>query len=143
MIRPATAADIPELARLGKAWHAASHWPEFVPYDEGDLALTLGAILSSDDAFLLVSEKDGLCGAICVQFVRMYFNSRAKFANEFFWFSNDPRLGLKLLREAERVAFERGAACFILGNQTNDERIAGIYTRLGYRPFSGNFVKGR
>lgn len=143
MIREATVEDLPEICRRGVDWHGASHWPEFSPFNADDFAASLTDIIASDKAVLLVSGDNKITGAICVLYVPLYFNFAARLAQEFFWFSDDPKTGLGLLRAAEARAFGDGCTCFLLGAQNIESRTEKIYGRLGYVPFNGNFVKGR
>ena len=48
-----------------------------------------------------------------------------------------------LIRAAEAQAFEEGAQRFTMGNSAkyDDAGIAKLYTRLGFMPHSGNFIK--
>lgn len=140
MIRRAVLADIPELVRLGAHWHAKSHWPAHAAFIPEDLSAWLMEALEA--AILLVSDEGGITGTICYFVTPLYFNRSARIGQEFFWFSDDPRTGLRLLKEAERLAGEAGATSHVIGSQLNDERTARVYGRLGYEPFSGNFVKG-
>lgn len=143
MIRKAVTADIPTLIENGERWHAESHWPDHASYVAEDFGASLAAAIASDDAFVLVSEADVLTGVICVQSIPLYFNLTHRIALETFWFSDDPKTGLKLLREAEKRAEECGSWPFFLGTQGPADVAAKVYGRLGYSPFGANFVKGR
>jgi hypothetical protein len=139
LIREATLADIPELVIHGKRWHGASHWPVFAGYVPEDFAANIEATIASPDGLVLVSGDDVITGVICVVFGRLYFNNAKRIALESYWFSDNPKTGIKLLKAAEKRA---GGMPFVLGSQDNSERTTRVYGCLGYAPFGANFVKG-
>ena len=135
MIRLATETDIPAMLAMaekfiGKAWAHAG-----VPYCPETAERLLRGLIGSENGFVLVNED---CSAmIGVALHTWHFNAAVKTATELFWWSETSSgAGRALLREAEALAHQMGAATFNMGcmEGMRAETLDRFYGRDGFAP---------
>lgn len=147
MIRQAAPSDLPELLRMGTAFHAVTGVADLIPLDAGTLTNTFLNLIENDDAALLVMEGDeGLVGATGALLHPHYFNAAHKTGQELFWWI-DPEhrgAGAILFDALEAWVRERGAQTFsmIALEALEAERVGLIYRRRGYRPVERSYLRG-
>lgn len=147
MIRDATPADIPEIARLGELFHAEAGWGDIVEYSVEDTQKTLTHLVTSDDGILLVADNDGEIVGMAGGFAHpVYFNHAHKSGQELFWWMKpDLRDGTgRLLLEAmEDRARAIGCSSWamIALDKVNPELTGRIYRRRGYRASEHSYIK--
>ena len=130
MIRAATSDDVPRLVEMGRRFRAETGYARHLaenPAKMAELATQL-----ADAGSLLVSERNGAIVGMLGWIVYPHFISGEMMGTEVFWWV-EPECrgeGIKLLREAERVARTQGAAKMQMIAPT--DRVATLYQRLGY-----------
>ena len=137
MIREAVEADIPELVEMARAFHAASHYQDAVPFIAGDVASTLETLIADDDGVVLRHDSGLIAGVIAP----FFFNAGYRQAIELMWYAT--RDGRALLTAFEAWANERRAGCIIMGSLSSgrESRVAEIYKRRGYVPGETLYIK--
>lgn len=139
MIRPATPADAPAIARLGARFFAEAGWSE-LEYNEEDCADFLNRTIGKDHFICFVSGEpiDGMIAGVIGP---AYFSASQKSGEELFWYG---RNGLALLTALESEAKRRGCVAFTMKSLAllGGERMAKLYQRRGYRPSESAFIKG-
>lgn len=148
MIRPATADDIPTIARLGKEFHAQAQWGDIFDYSVDDCAASLAHFMPQDLFMCFVAEVDGEIVGMCAGVLSpVYFNHAHKSGEEMFWWVNPAKasagLGIKLLLALEAEAKARGALSFQMKSlaRLNGDRMGKLYERRGYRASEHTFIK--
>ena len=119
MIREARTEDLPLMVVLGEKFYNASHGNSDIPFNRTDTLNTLLAMLESDDGILLVYEHDGrVVGMIAGVMFPWYFNVKHRSGQELFWYVapefRKSTAGVRLLKELEKKAKEKGATTFIM-----------------------------
>lgn len=147
MIREATEADIPEIARLGELFHEQAGWSDVVAYSVEDCAVSLAAFMAAGCFLCVVAEHDGAIVGMAGGVVSpVYFCRDHLSGEELFWWVTDqaePGTGGKLLVALEGAARARGCASWQMKSldRLNPERMAGLYQRRGYRASEHSFIK--
>lgn len=146
MIRPATEADIPEIARLGGLFHAQAGWSDIFDYSADDCAASLLQFLPSPAFICLVADQGGIVGMTAGVIAPVYFKADHVSGEELFWWVSDsaPQMtGLRLLQSLEDEAKARGAQSFQMKSiaRLNGERMGKLYARKGYRASENSFIK--
>ncbi len=136
MIRPATLDDIPAIMEMGKAFADEAGVTERVGWDHNSVESLLEGILGSPDGILLVGDRSFIGGVVAPH----PFNQHHRVFMEFFWRSHG-REGLKLLKEAERLAKKRGAHGSIMIGMADMPDLERFYGRIGYRPVEAQYYK--
>lgn len=147
MIRPATPADVPEIARLGELFHAEAGWGDIAEYSQPDTEKTLTHLVNDENGILLVAERDGeivgMCGGLAHP---VYFNHGHKSGQELFWWMK-PDLrdgtGKDLLDAMEDQAKAIGCQSWamIALDKVRPELMGRIYQRRGYRASEHSYIK--
>lgn len=144
MIRHAVEADIPRLVIVAERHHRASHWHGIVEFAQSSAAKSIRAFIEADSVCALVAEEKGeIVAFLAVISVPLYFNAKAQSTQELCWYSESPASAFALVSAADKWAKERGADVFMIGAQENEktERMARIYARKGFMPFSHGYLK--
>lgn len=100
----------------------------------------LGEMLLATDG-LLLSERDGQLTGMLGFILHSHFISGEIFAGEVFWYVEPEQRGdgVRLLREAERRAKERGAKYMHM--IAPNSKVAEFYCRTGYEFVESTFQK--
>lgn len=137
MIRHAVLADLPELLRMGKAFHSVTGVADLIPLDEDTLAQTF-LNLMEHGVILVVEGEDGLVGATGALLHPHYFNASHITGQELFWWIDPEHRGQggELFNALEQWVKDQGAHSFgmIALDALEPERVGLIYRRRGYRP---------
>lgn len=146
MIRPATEADIPAIARLGKQFHAQAQWADVLDYSEADCTASLAQYLPLPQFICLVADEGGLVGMVAGVLAPVYFKADHLSGEELFWWVSDRAsqgVGIRLLVALENEAKARGAKSFQMKSiaRLNGDRMAKLYERRGYRASEHTFIK--
>lgn len=142
-IRHATPDDLPELVRMGRAFHSAWIHANVVGFDDATFQSAIAHLSSSATGVVLVAEDDackvrGMAGATAS---RHWFSANHITGQEMFWWVDEcargTRAGLMLLHGLESWAKYIGCNTFTMASTTNlsPEKLARLYKRLGYEPF--------
>jgi GNAT superfamily N-acetyltransferase len=146
LIREAAVSDIPEIARLGEAFHTQAGWDE-IPYSVEDCAASLEAFMQADCFVCLVAEHEGrIVGMAAGVLSPVYFNRDHLSGEELFWWVAEeaPQFaGIRLLDALENHARERGCQTWQMKAlaRLNGERMLRLYERRGYRAAEQIFIK--
>ena len=149
MIRNATIDDIKQIVYLGERFYNESHDVDEIPYDPIDTYKSILEIYNGDHGILLVAEQDGQIVGITAGLVfSWYFNSSHKTGQELFWYVHpDYRkgtIGIRLLKELERQAKEKGATTFIMVSEElmgNHDYMEKLYHKLGYHNYESAYIR--
>jgi GNAT superfamily N-acetyltransferase len=130
MIRAATAADVPRLVEMGRRFRSVTGYAKILAENPEKMAELAGQLVSQGG--LLVSERSGTLVGMLGFIVYPHFISGETTGGEVFWWVEPEHRGegVKLLREAERLARAAGAQKMQMIAPT--ERVATFYQRLGY-----------
>jgi GNAT superfamily N-acetyltransferase len=130
MIRAAIAADVPRLVEMGRRFRSVTGYAKILAENPEKMAELAGQLVSQGG--LLVSERSGTLVGMLGFIVYPHFISGETTGGEVFWWVEPEHRGegVKLLREAERLARAAGAQKMQMIAPT--ERVATFYQRLGY-----------
>ena len=147
IVRRATDKDMPELLRMGRAFHANSSMSRIAEFDDASFQMTLEALLSGDMAgLIIVAEDEQIVGMAACLLFPLYFNMGCPAAQELFWWvepGNRNGTGMALIDALETTAREAGAKAFLSGSVAGlrDEAIARVYARRGYVLTENTYIK--
>lgn len=146
MIREATPADLPDLIRMGKAFHAVTGVADLIPMDVETLGRTFLQLMGGESSTILVKDDAGIVGAVGALLHPHYFNNAHITGQELFWWV-DPEhrgAGVELLDALEDWARSMGARTFgmIALEAIDGGRAGSIYKRRGYRPVEHSYLRG-
>ncbi len=146
MIRPATSDDIPELMRMGRAFHAVTGVADIIPLDDASLEQTFANLIAAPTGVILVADNGaGLAGAVGALLHAHYFNAAHVTGQELFWWVDPAQRGFgsDLFNALEAWVRENEAATFsmIALDSLDAERVGRIYRRHGYRPTEHSWMK--
>jgi len=136
MIRPAIHDDIPWLLEMGRDFAAEAGVIEHIGWDDDAVTSLLESLIETDGGILLRSDNGMIGGMV---YVHPY--SGGKVFQELFWRSHGPGEGVRLLKEAERVAVGMGAKRSIMIGMADLPDLAGLYGRMGYAPIEQLYCK--
>lgn len=147
MIRHAVPSDMPELLRMGRAFHAVTGVADLIPLDEPTLERTFQQLMDAElGALLVVEGEGGLIGATGALLHPHYWNADHITGQELFWWIDPEHRGCggKLFDALEGWVREQGASSFtmIALDALEADRVSLIYRRRGYRPAERCFVRG-
>jgi GNAT superfamily N-acetyltransferase len=134
MIRPATPDDFPMMLEMGRAFAEEAGVIGRVGWDDDSVIDTLEVLM--EHGILLVSER-GMIGGMLFPHP---FNRDCMVFSELFWRAEDGQ-GRALLKEAERIAKERGANVSAMIAMDGMERTQRLYGKLGYGYCEAQFMK--
>lgn len=146
MIRAATPADIPEIARLGERFHAQAGWGDIFAYSIADCAASLGELLPLPQFMCFVADYGQIVGMTAGILAPVYFNRGHVSGEELFWWVSDeaPQMaGFRLLQALEDEAAARGAQSFQMKSiaRLNGDRMGKVYQRRDYRASEHSYIK--
>ena len=129
MTRPAAVSDIPMIMEMGKRFADDAGVTDQVGWNDEDVEALLHHLIESDDGVLLVGDRC-MIGGIVIDHV---FNRHCRVFQELFWRSEGSG-GVRLLKEAERIARARGASRFLMLSTElmAPEETGRLYERLGF-----------
>lgn len=149
LIRKAVPADMPELLRMGRAFHASNRMANVCPFDEESTTATLNIFLQGTlDCILLVSDHipdvltgnpadnspSKLGGMLALLAAPNYMNRHFVIVQELFWWAEDGK-GMKLIEHGKAWVRERGWKYLMLAETgRGDERSKLVYKRMGFEP---------
>lgn len=136
MIREATAEDIPAVMEMGKAFAEEAGITAEIGWDDDSVRDMLEGMIESPDGILLVGNKGMIGGVVSPH----PFNRNVKVFMELFWRSHS-REGVRLLKEAERLAKERGAIRSVMVGMARMPDVGPLYERMGYARYETNYIK--
>lgn len=148
LIRLATPADLPELLRMGRAFHAEAGLACFPPFHDGAFTSFVTRLSRNGDGVVLVGEHDTrLAGMAAALAYPTWWNTDHAMGQEVFWYV-DPdlrgsRLGAALLDGLERWAADMGLSMFsMVAIEKLDPRVARHYRARGYEAQETIYSKG-
>jgi GNAT superfamily N-acetyltransferase len=139
LIRLATSADVPRLVEMGQRFRRETTYSQHLAENPEQMEKLLEQLMSSDG--VLVSEREGVLVGMIGYIVYSHFLSGDTVAGEVFWWVEPEARGdgLRLLREAERRAKERGARHLQMIAPT--AQVAHVYERLGFTYVESTYQK--
>lgn len=147
MIRLASKADVPVIARLGTLFFVEAGWSDVAEWDHDSIMRTLEHMVASDDGILLVAETDGkIIGMAGGLVFPLYFNHAHKSGQELFWWiapEHRGGVGARMLDRLEQEARDRGAKSWamIALAKVRPESVGKLYERRGYRASERSYIK--
>ena len=135
-MRAATRDDIERIIDMGERFVNEKYAGHIGICREASAA-TLVNMIESPDMLLLV-EEHGVIGAILFKHP---FSGELVVSETFWWVDPEHRgAGIRLMREAERWAMERGARKMQMGEPAGSE-MAKFYERAGYAPIEATYQR--
>lgn len=132
-----------ELAALGARFHTEGNLPGC--FNPLVFVRTWRTFLSAGVAEVFIIETDGVITGMLGAMIYPDPNDGALVATEMFWYvAPEARgAGLRLLRDFEAWATDRGAARLIMVHLHDlmPEALAKLYQRRGYRPVETHYIK--
>lgn len=146
MIRLATHQDLGACLKMGALFFDESSFAEELEFDYESVEKTLWALIDGPDSVLFISEVggkiNGMAGALAYSH---YFNSRAKTAQELFWWVDESvrggSAGIRLLQALESWAKSLDCSTMTMICLPIDSPAEEIYKRVGYRPSERSYIK--
>jgi hypothetical protein len=146
IVRKATFGDIPAILELGKTGHAQSENAQY-EFDEQGARLLVASCVSQKALCAFVAEQDGrIVGFLLGQEDRLPY-LKMRYATDLVLYAAHPGAGRRLVE----VFTDWG-----LGQRKVDQMMLGVsfggrsktkaesfYTRLGFKPVGGIFIKNR
>lgn len=131
MIREATAADVGQLVTLGQRFHAETPYAQHLGANPAQMARFAESLIAGDQSVIFVADLGGVLVGMFAMSVYLHPLSGECCASEFFWWVEPEHrgIGVRLLRQAERWAKDRGAVVLQLVAPTKDVEL--LYQRLG------------
>lgn len=141
-VRPAGAADVLALMRMGRAFLAASGLP--LPWDETWTAMQIDAIRTAPDGLALVLGEPAV-GFLIARAGNHVF-APVKIAQELAWWIDPPFRSAEAARALLDTyeAWARGQGCALVGLGMfagADERLPSLYRRRGYAPIEAHYIR--
>jgi GNAT superfamily N-acetyltransferase len=128
MIREAAIEDVPELVRLGQAFHERMVYKAH-PFNAVSFEEAVTGYIESPEIGIWVGEK-----AMAVAMVGTHPATGHKMASELLLYSEGAKQGLALLKAMKNWAKDKGASDLILTDQMNMRDLAALYQRIGAQP---------
>lgn len=151
-IREATPSDVDQIVSTGDSFFNESNFREF-DYDSEQCAYWIGYMAASETDVVLVAvdENDKLMGFLIFDITRFYTKQLMAHMFLFYVFPEYRNTGLavRLLKRAEEIATERGAARFYASSSAGfaddgkmDKKLLDFYLRSGYSELGCFVMKG-
>jgi GNAT superfamily N-acetyltransferase len=130
LIRLACESDVPRLVEMGRRFRNETGYNKHLAENPAKMAELASQLAAAGG--VLVSERAGQIVGMIGIFLFPHFLSGELVAGEVFWWVEPEHRGegIKLLREAEKQARERGAVK--LQMIAPNPKVAALYERLGY-----------
>ena len=144
MIRKASLSDIPRLVGMGKRFIAETEYHGKISENETALTETMTGLVSSEHSRVLVADDGQPFGMIGVFVFSHPFSAQRIGCESFWWIEPEHRgthSGVRLLKEAERWAKQRGAERMIMVHPAGASRVGRIYELLGYDKLEEQYQK--
>lgn len=147
VIREATADDVPALVAMGQRFRNSTVYARRLRDNPEQMAETGLMLIHSDDGLLLVADRGGApIGMIGVLVFPHHLSGERTAGELFFWVDPEYRgYGVRLLRQAERWARERGATTMqmiapVVIDEPDDD-VGPFYARVGYHALEVAYEK--
>ena len=133
MVRLAILEDLPRLIAMAEAFLYESGYADFYGTDDQSIESTLANLINSQS--LLTDGENGMVGFLVFP---MYFNVNHLVSQEMFWWvskeKRGTRLGIELLKEAEKQSKELGAeSMFMISlDHLHGDKIGDLYKRHSF-----------
>ena len=140
-IRQADVDDIPELLRMGEAFHSVSGYGDFCDFGKDEAEITIRTLIEHET---LIMCEGGMLGFVIFP---IFMAKNVSMAQEVFWWVDESKRGsgiaITLLKRAEAIAKNRGAKVFTMLclNDLNGDKVGKMYSRLGYQPKEKNYMR--
>lgn len=135
LIRLAKEFDIPRLVQMGQRFREETTYGQHINDNPEQMAKTAKQLIAMNT--LLVSERQGKIVAMLGYIVYPHFLSGETVAGEVFWWSEVLGEGIKLLKEAEKLAKKAGAKRMQM--IAPNEKVGSFYERMGYQFVESTF----
>lgn len=136
-IRPATAADLPDIVLMGAQFYATTSYAAYADYDP-DSATAMGFFLLDNGVLLVAEIDDKLIGMVGLVVGSFPFNRDIKTAHEVMWWVNENArhsgAGIALLKAVEPACRAAGVAAIqMLHLENSPPQAKMLYEKLGYQ----------
>lgn len=141
-IRPATAADLPAMVQMGRRFVGDLYRGRL--QDSPEQLQALGEQLLADpNSLMLVAETESAVVGMIAMMCYAHPMSRDPMAVELFWWVNPEQrgVGVRLLRQAERWASDRGARVLQMIAPVTNPDVAAFYERAGFEPVETTYQR--
>lgn len=128
MIREAIPEDVPELVRLGQAFHERMVYNTH-PFNAASFEEAVTGYIESPEIGIWTGER-----AMAVAMVGTHPATGHRMATELLLYSEGAKQGLALLIEMKNWAKDKGASDLILTDQMNMRDLASLYQQIGAEP---------
>ena len=128
MIREAILDDVPELVRLGQAFHERMVYNAH-PFSAEAFEEAVTGYIESPDIGIWAGER-----AMAVAMVGTHPATGHRMVTELLLYSEGAKQGLALLIEMKNWAKDKGASDLILTDQMNMRDLASLYQQIGAEP---------
>lgn len=141
MIRTALPEDLPRLVEMGTRFVAETPYRDLVRVNPQRLVDTIVNVMSSEDGTVFVSGSDATVTGMIALVIYEHPYSGERTASELAWWVEPESRGdgVRLLRAAEEWGRERGATRMQM--IAPNERVGGLYSRLGYAPIETTYQR--
>ena len=143
IVRVATKSDVPQAIILGKEFAVKSQNTHGLSISDKRIEEFANNIIGSPDWISLVLEDEGVIKGILAAMITKTVFSDDLIAQEMVWYvRNGSKEGLKMLFELEKQCKELGVKKIFLGYKHAFVNMKKIYTRMGYKLFEAQYIKG-
>lgn len=143
VIEKATIKDMPQIAKMGKAFFKEAGWEDVAEWD--DEAAFDALLKTIENHTVFVAKKgDETIGMISAILTPLWFNPKYVNAQEFFWYVKPEErggVGLKLYYALEDEVRKLGAQSLTMLSVKAMPSLDNLYKKLGYRPAENTFMK--
>ena len=138
--------DFEDVLALCRKFYTDTPYAKMIPFDEDSAVAHIWKIY--DNGFVLLAkdgeEAVGLIGCLISPF---HANAQFTMCNECFWFVDEKHrkgsLGLRLMKEAERLAVHDGCTMMVMSSLSNSPKgLDNVLKKLGYVAQESSYVKG-
>lgn len=138
-IRAATLADVPTCVAMGQRFRRETAYREILAENPDQMRANGLLLLESPEGIFFVADHVGTLTGMIGLLVAPHPLSGERVAMELFWWSEDGRDGVRLLRAAETVARALGAVGIMM--IAPSDRVGMFYERFGYRLIERSYMK--